>query len=101
MTDRSMVMFDIAGDGTVQALYPFGSDPAIIRSTRYSFPVKVREPYGADQVIVVTSQHPLTALKDAVRQLDQRRSAVEVLDMVQRLSPADARIGTTGLFTAP
>jgi hypothetical protein len=101
VTDRSMVLFNIAGDGTVQALYPVGSDPAIIRSTKYSFPVEVRVPFGADQVIVVTSTHPLTALKQALRQLDQRRSAVEMLDMVQRLSPADVRIGTTGLFTAP
>ena len=101
VADRAMVLFNIAGDGTVQALYPVGSDPEIIRADKYGFPVEVRPPFGADQVIVVTSKQPMTALKQALRQLDQRRSAVEMLKAVQRLSPADARIGATGLFTAP
>ena len=98
---RAMVMFNIAGDGTVQTLYPIGSDPAIIRTAKYRFPVEVRTPYGADQIVVVTAQQRMTSLEQALQQLNQRRTAVEALNMVRRYSPADARIGTTGLFTAP
>lgn len=97
---RAMVMFNIAGDGTVQTLYPVRSDPAILSTPNYRFPVQVRDPYGADQIVVVTSQQPLTALEQVLRQLDRRRSAMQVFRMVERYGPADARIGSIGLFTA-
>lgn len=97
---RAMVMFNIAGDGTVQTLYPIGSDPAILRTSKYRLPVQVREPFGADQIVVITSEQRLSALEQVLRQLDRRRSAMQVLRMVERYGPADARIGSIGLFTA-
>jgi hypothetical protein len=36
-----------------------------------------------------------------LQQLDKRRSAVQMIKMVQRYAPHDARIGSAGLFTAP
>jgi hypothetical protein len=98
---RALILFNIAGDGTVQALYPIASDPQIFPSADYRLPVKVRGPFGADQVVAVTSAQPMPALEQALRQLNQRRSALQIVRMVERHAPADARIGTTGLFTAP
>ena len=98
---RAMVMFDIAGDGTVQALYPIGSDPRIVPTAAYHFPVRVRSPFGADQIVVISSAKPMTALEQVVRELDQRRRALDAFKMVQQYAPPDARIGITGLFTAP
>lgn len=98
---RSLILFNLAGDGTVQALYPIGSDPAVVPTAQYSLPVRVREPFGADQVIAVTSSERMTQLEAALKQLNQRRTAVQMLRMVERHAPADARIGTIGLFTAP
>ena len=100
VSGRSMVMFNIAGDGTVQTLYPVASDPEVLRQTKYRFPVQVREPFGADRVVVITSGQRLSALEQVLRHLDRRRSAMQVLRMVERYSPADARVGTIGLFTA-
>jgi hypothetical protein len=97
---RSMIMFNIAGDGTVQTLYPVGSDPAVLKTSTYRFPVQVREPFGADQIVVITSEQRLSALEQVMRQLDRRRSPMQVLRMVERYGPADARIGSIGLFTA-
>jgi hypothetical protein len=97
---RSMIMFNIAGDGTVQTLYPVGSDPAVLKTSTYRFPVQVREPFGADQIVVITSEQRLSALEQVMRQLDRRRSPMQVLRMVERYGPSDARIGSIGLFTA-
>jgi hypothetical protein len=98
---RSLVLFNIAGDGTVQTLYPTGSDRAIIAAPDYKFPVRVSEPYGADQVVAITSAKRLGDLEQALKKMSQRRTAVEVFRLVERYAPADARIGATSLYTAP
>lgn len=98
---RSLILFNVAGDGTVQALYPVGSDPAVVPTAQHSLPLRVRAPFGADQVIAITSSERMTQLEQALKQLDQRRTAVQMLRMIERHAPADARIGTIGLFTAP
>jgi len=98
---RALILFNIAGDGTVQMLYPVGSDPNVVRTAEFSFPVRVREPFGSDQLIAVTSQQRMTALEQAVKGLDRRRSAVQMINMIKRYAPGDARIGSAGLFTAP
>lgn len=101
VADRALILFNIAGDGTVQMLYPVGSDPVVVRTAEFSFPVRVREPYGSDQLVVVTSKQRMTALEQAAQGLDRRRSAVQMINMVKRYAPSDARIGSAGLFTAP
>jgi hypothetical protein len=98
---RSLVLFNIAGDGTVQLLYPIGSDAAVVEADKLSFPVKVKDPFGADQIVAVTSQQRLAALEQAVLQMNRRRSAAQAIKMIQKYAPADARIGSAGLFTAP
>ena len=101
MTQRSLVLFDITGDGTVQTLYPAPSDPVVVGTADYKLKVKVQEPFGADQVIAVTSTQRLDELEMALKKNDKRRTAVEVLRLVEQLAPSDAKIGFTGLYTAP
>ena len=101
VASRAMVLLNITGDGTVELLYPVGSDPYILRNANYSFPLRVRKPYGSDQLIVITSQQRMTAIEQAVQELDKRRAALQVVGIIKRLAPADARIGSAGLFTAP
>lgn len=98
---RSLLMFNIAGDGTVQTLYPIGSDARIIATPDYKFQVRAGEPFGADQVVAISSQQRLGDLEEALRKMSQRRTAVEVFKLVERYAPADARIGAASLYTAP
>ena len=98
---RALILFDITGDGTVQMLYPSGSDPYILQTAIYNFPVRVRKPFGSDQLIAVTSQQRMTALEQALKGFDNRKSAVQIINIVKRYAPGDARIGSAGLFTAP
>jgi hypothetical protein len=101
VANRALILFNIAGDGTVQLLYPIGSDLAIIPSADYRFPVKVREPFGADQIVAITSGQRMPELEQVLGQLNRRRAATQMVKMLQRYAPRDARIGSAGLFTAP
>lgn len=98
---RALVLFNIAGDGTVQLLYPTPKDAPVLADANYRLPVVVARPFGADQVVAVTSEQRMVALEQALQQLDKRRSPLQVMRMVERYAPKDARIGTVGLFTAP
>jgi hypothetical protein len=98
---RALVLFNIAGDGTVQMLYPVDQDPLTLRDAAYRLPVRVREPFGSDLVVAVTSEQPMPKLEQAIRSLNQRRSALQALWMVDRYRPVDAKVGAAGIFTAP
>jgi hypothetical protein len=98
---RSLIMFNIAGDGTVQMLYPIGSDLAQLQAKDFRFPLRVREPFGADQIVAVTSSQRMTELEQVLLQLNRRRAATQMIKLVERYAPQDARIGSAGLFTAP
>jgi hypothetical protein len=101
VSGRALILFNIAGDGTVQLLYPVGSDARVTDKAEFSLKVRVREPFGADQIIAVTSEQRMTALEDALTQLNGRRAATQAIAMMQKFAPGDARIGATSLFTAP
>jgi len=101
VAQRSLLLFNITGDGTVQALYPIGSDSPVIATADYKFPVVVGEPFGADQVVAITSSQRLGDLEQALKKMNQRRTAMEVYKLVEHYAPPDARIGATSLYTAP
>jgi hypothetical protein len=98
---RALILFNIAANGTVQLLYPIASDPAVLETSEFRFPVRARDPFGCDQLVAVTSQQRMLALEQALQRLNQRRSALEVIKMVQRYAPGDVRIGSAGVFTTP
>ena len=98
---RSLIMFNIAGDGTVQMLYPIGSDLTQLQSKDFRFPLRVREPFGADQIVAVTSSQRMNELEQVLQQLNGRRAAAQIIKKVERNAPQDARIGSAGLFTTP
>jgi hypothetical protein len=98
---RALLMFNIAGDGTIQLLYPVRGDPIILSNATHQLPVRVRGPFGADQVVAITSQTPMVELQQALEKLNQRRTAVQALKMVEQFRPSDSLVGATGIFTAP
>jgi hypothetical protein len=98
---RALILLNIAGDGTVQMLYPTRPDAKPVREPEFRLPVQVRRPYGADLVIAISSDQPLPQLEQSLRALNQRRSAVEALRLVERYRSSSLRIGAAGIFTAP
>jgi hypothetical protein len=98
---RAVVLFNVSGDGTIQMLYPIGADAPAARSASLRLPLRVREPFGAEQVVAVTSQQRMGELENVLLQLNRRHASGEVVKSLERYMPADARIGSVGFFTVP
>ena len=98
---RSLVLFNIAGNGTVQLLYPQASDARQWPAPQYRMPFKVTPPYGTDQVVAVTSGEMMPDLERAIRQLDKRRTPFKAVDVIRQFAPPDALVGSVSLATAP
>lgn len=98
---RAVVLFNVSGDGTIQMLYPIGSDASPVRSANLRLPLRVREPFGAEQIVAVTSLQRMVDLENALQQLNRRRASGQVIKSLERYMPADARVGSVGLFSVP
>jgi hypothetical protein len=101
VTNRAVVLFNVSGDGTIQMLYPIGSDASPTQSGNLRLPLRVREPFGAEQVIAITSQQRMLDLERVLFQLNKRRAPGQVIKSIERYAPPDARIGSVGFFTIP
>jgi len=101
LAGRSLILFNIAGDGTLQFLYPKGSDPPVIENSEQRLTLYVREPFGAEQIVSVSAPRWQEELEQAVRQLDRQRSPLKASELVERYDGADVWVGVVGLFTAP
>jgi hypothetical protein len=96
---RAVVLFNVSGDGTIQMLYPIGSDASPVRLDTLRLPLRVREPFGAEQVVAVTSQQRMVDFEKVLAQLNHRRASGQAIKNLERYLPADARIGSVGFFT--
>ncbi|MGF6306251.1 hypothetical protein ABIB82_000329 [Bradyrhizobium sp. i1.8.4] len=98
---RAVLLFNVSGDGTIQMLYPVGSDAALARSANLRLPLRVGEPFGAEQIVAVTSQQRMVDLETVLMQLNRRRASGQVIKSLERYLPADARIASIGFFSVP
>ncbi|MEP9374710.1 caspase family protein [Mesorhizobium sp. KR1-2] len=97
---RHLVLFDVAGDGTVQVLYPEARDPTGPMPGDFNLDLKVVAPFGTDLLVAITSEAPMPMLVDFLRQNDQRRAAGGVATQLEKLLPPDARVGFSVLYTS-
>jgi hypothetical protein len=98
---RSLVLFDVSGDGRVQALYPLAGDERIVQSQTFRWTLQVREPFGTDLIVAVTAPQSMDALENGLKEISRRRSAGEVLKLIAMAAPSDALIGVAALFSSP
>jgi hypothetical protein len=101
VASRAVLLFNVSGDGTVQMLYPVGSDAAAARSASLRLPLRVGEPFGAEQIVAVTSQQRMSDLETVLMQSNRRRASGQIIKSLQRYLPADARIASISFFSAP
>jgi hypothetical protein len=99
----NLILVNLGGDGTVQFLYPRPGDPlAVDISAPYVLDAfTVTPPFGADHLVAIASEQPLTELTAALRGLDNQRAAREFAALVAQLPPGVAQVGIQGIFTAP
>ncbi|MGO4715597.1 caspase family protein [Bradyrhizobium sp. 2TAF24] len=101
VASRAVVLFNVSGDGTIQMLYPIGSDASPATSASLKLQLRVREPFGAEQIVAVTSQQRMADLEKVLMQLNRRRAPGQVIKSLERYLPGDARIGSVGFFSVP
>ena len=99
VAQRSIVLVNVSADGTIQLLYPLGTDQNT--ASTFQISLRVREPFGADQVIAITSTDRLAELEQVVSELNRRRAPGALIKSMMRYMPADVRVGSIGIFTAP
>ena len=98
---RAVVLFNVSSDGTVQMLYPKGLDAPSVQTANLRIPLRVREPFGAEQVVAVTSQQRMVELERILQQSNGRRAPGLVTKNFAQYLPPDARIGSIGFFSVP
>jgi hypothetical protein len=98
---RSLLLFNIASDGTLQIIYPLASDPPVIKTSEHRITLQVREPFGADQIVSVSAVQSQDLLWQAIRQLDRQRNPLKASELIEQYDGADVRVGLIGLFTGP
>jgi hypothetical protein len=98
-----LVLVNLAGNGTVQFLYPRMRDPVAIDAARsYELPLQVAMPFGADHLIAIASERPLPELVADLTRLDGRPEARALAGALEtRLRGARVQVGVQGIFTAP
>lgn len=100
-----LVIFNIAGNGVVQLLYPLQGDPEQIDPAAPP-PITgffVKPPFGSDLAVAVVGAKPLPGLLAALRRLDGKP---QPLDAIRALEEAvtqagDWQLGLQGMFTTP
>lgn len=103
---RYLTIFDIAGDGTVQVLFPRRSRPAEASALDPGFApapeARVQQPFGADHVIAIATSDDPTELRTGLFALEGRQAASDALRLIETASSGtDHAIGMAGLYTGP
>jgi caspase domain-containing protein len=105
---RYTIIFNLTGSGRIQYLFPNPRDGSArtpdrpkIEAAEWKLDLKVDQPFGADTLVVITSDRHLDALEEALRGLDGRSAAGRLPELLRTMLPTSARIGFASLFTAP
>lgn len=100
VTGRSVIVLVVAGDGLVGLVHP-GRGDKTAAAADVVVALDVGEPFGQDQVVVVTASQSLDGLATSLRRLDRRRAAGEVLGFLDTLDAATIDVGTQSVVTRP
>jgi hypothetical protein len=102
-----VTVFNIAGTGEVQLLYPSpdqsGSGLATDPSRRFTFNTGAAcPPFGADHFIIIATKENPTDLRQALADLDQNVGAATAVELVEVAIANDKGVvRVAGVYTAP
>jgi hypothetical protein len=101
LAHRWLILINLAGDGTLQLLYPRAGDSPVQEDPQYRLQLQVKDPLGADEIVAISSVQPMAALSDALLRLDSARDPTKLKEAIENLGPLDVLLGSAGLLTAP
>ncbi len=96
LSGRHLVLVNLAGDGTLQYLFPEGNADNLIDKERLTIPLRSEAPFGTDSLIAVVTLRRHVALELDLKLLNGKRSPVALVEAFgQHLAPDDRlAIGT-------
>lgn len=103
---RYLVIANIAGDGTIQRIYPLqGDDPMLLPTasgtTGAVAEILIEPPYGSDAMVAVTSQRRLLELEQLLIRLHNQTGAKEFVDLIEELPPGGSETTFVSFFSSP
>ena len=99
-----LTLLGLSGNGVVHYLYPLPPDPVELPLGQpFRLELEVTPPFGADHVVAVSSDSPLTALNGALHALDGRPAAGRAVELLAETAAGTKGwwSGIQGLFTVP
>ena len=103
-----VVMINLTGHGTLQYLYPdsgYGDPAMVMPLTKQPLPldqIEVKPPFGADHLLVLSSDHDPVQLKQALLSYHDSRLDRQIADrLLQAMASGRFEVGFRGLFTRP
>lgn len=98
---RYLVLINIAGDGTVQYLFPDGNADPYMDRDALTFTLTAQPPFGADVMVAVLTDARRPALELDLKLLGEKRDPTSVVRAIERhLKPSD-RLGLATYTTRP
>ena len=98
---RHLLLVNLAGDGTVQYLFPEGNADPYMDKDSLSFSMSAQAPFGADMLIAILTEARRPALELDLKVLDQKRKAGDLVGAVERHLKAGDRLGLATYTTLP
>ncbi|MEZ5844384.1 MAG: caspase family protein [Hyphomicrobiaceae bacterium] len=98
---RHLLIANLAGNGTLQVLFPHGNADTLIQERQLTIPLRAGAPFGTDSLIVVSATARPTELELRLGQLNGRVAPLEVAKILERHLPAGARVGIVTYQTEP
>ncbi len=103
---RYLTIIDLAGDGTVQPLFPrrgrYEDEGPLAPNRSITIDTRVQRPFGADHVVAILTAEPPDVLRKSLESLYGRQSSGEAIDTIKRTLGAGKvgyAIGLTSLYT--
>lgn len=96
---RTLVLFDIRGDGAVLSLYPKDNDPPTITDPEFVLPLSVSDPLGADQIVAVTGPGSLDDLQRGLALMNGRKTPVAAVRLLRAAMPPGTLVGSVAVFS--
>lgn len=101
-TSAYLALFDLNAHGTIQLLWPFAAPepPDGAAQGKVTFTAPVTAPFGADDIVSVASQRPLTGLIADLRRLHDRIDPTGLYDALKKAAAdTDLSIGINGIVS--
>ena len=98
---RYLLLVNLAGDGTIQYLFPEGNADPYMDKDALSFTLSAREPFGADMLVAILTEVRRPALELELKLLDEKRKPEELASAVERHLKAGDRLGLATYTTRP